>query len=90
MLFKHSMRAALTPLVTMAGLDLAGLHGRRDHHRDGVQLQRARQAGRRRRPRPTTCRLIVGLVLLLAAFVIVANIIVDMLYAVIDPRVRVG
>ena len=29
----------------------------------------------------------VGLVLLLAAFVILANIIVDMLYAVIDPRV---
>ena len=27
MLVKHSMRAALTPLVTMAGLDLAGLMG---------------------------------------------------------------
>ena len=26
-LVKHSMRAALTPLVTMAGLDLAGLMG---------------------------------------------------------------
>ena len=35
---------------------------------------------------PTT----VGLVLLLATFVIVANIIVDLLYAVIDPRVRLG
>ena len=34
--------------------------------------------------------LIVGIVLLLASFVIVANIIVDVLYAVIDPRVRVG
>ena len=40
----------------------------------------------------STCDLptIIGLVLLLGAFVIVANIIVDMLYAVIDPRVRVG
>ena len=55
-LVKHSMRAALTPLVTMAGLDLAGLHGWRDHHRDGVQLPGPRQAGRRRRPRATTCR----------------------------------
>ena len=33
---------------------------------------------------------IIGLVLLLGTFVIVANIIVDVLYAVIDPRVRVG
>jgi peptide/nickel transport system permease protein len=29
-------------------------------------------------------------VLLLGAFVIVANIVVDILYAFIDPRVRVG
>jgi peptide/nickel transport system permease protein len=34
--------------------------------------------------------LIVGIVLLLASFVVVANIIVDILYAVIDPRVRAG
>jgi peptide/nickel transport system permease protein len=35
---------------------------------------------------PTT----IGLVLLLGSFVIIANIIVDVLYGVIDPRVRVG
>jgi peptide/nickel transport system permease protein len=29
-------------------------------------------------------------VLLLGSFVIIANIIVDVLYGVIDPRVRVG
>ena len=34
--------------------------------------------------------LTVGIVLLLASFVIAANIIVDVLYAFIDPRVRVG
>ena len=27
MLFKHALRAALTPLVTMVGLDFAGLLG---------------------------------------------------------------
>jgi peptide/nickel transport system permease protein len=32
----------------------------------------------------------VGLVILTGAFVIVANVIVDILYAVIDPRVRLG
>jgi len=33
---------------------------------------------------------LVGLVILLATFVIIANIIVDLLYAVIDPRVRLS
>ena len=34
--------------------------------------------------------LVVGIVLLVASFVIVANILVDLLYAVIDPRIRLG
>ena len=33
---------------------------------------------------------IVGVVLLVASFVIAANIVVDLLYAVIDPRVRLA
>jgi|tagenome__1003787_1003787.scaffolds.fasta_scaffold20696660_2 peptide/nickel transport system permease protein len=88
-LFKHTMRAALTPLVTMAGLDFAGLlggavitetvfnyNGLGKLAVDSVQVFDL----------PT----IVGLVLLLGTFVIVANIVVDILYAFIDPRVRVG
>ena len=33
---------------------------------------------------------IVGFVILAAAFVVIANIIVDLLYAVLDPRVRIS
>jgi peptide/nickel transport system permease protein len=33
---------------------------------------------------------LVGVTLIAAFFVIVANLIVDLLYAVIDPRVRVA
>ena len=33
---------------------------------------------------------IIGFVLLAAAFVVAANIIVDMAYAVLDPRVRIS
>ena len=33
---------------------------------------------------------IIGIVLVAAAFIIVANIVVDALYAVLDPRVRLG
>ena len=88
-LFKHTMRAALTPLVTMAGLDFAGLMGGAvitetvfNYPGLGKLLVDANRAF----DLPT----IIGLVVLLAAFVIVANIIVDLLYAVIDPRVRLG
>ena len=86
-LFKHTMRAALTPLVTMAGLDLAGLLGgaiitERVFNYNGL--------GKLAVDSIVTYDLptIVGLVLLLGSFVIVANIIVDILYAFIDPRVR--
>jgi peptide/nickel transport system permease protein len=88
-LFKHTMRAALTPLVTMAGLDLAGLLG------GAVITERVfnyNGLGKLAVDSVVTYDLptVVGLVLLLGAFVIVANIIVDLLYAMIDPRVRVG
>ncbi|MDT4991194.1 MAG: peptide/nickel transport system permease protein, partial [Actinoplanes sp.] len=33
---------------------------------------------------------IMGVTLLAAVFVVVANLIVDLLYAVVDPRVRLG
>ncbi|WP_395658759.1 ABC transporter permease [Nocardioides sp.] len=88
-LVKHSMRAALTPLVTLIGLDFAGLMGgaiitETVFNYNG--LGKLAVQSNLTYDLPT----IVGLVLLLGAFVIVANIIVDVLYAVIDPRVRVG
>jgi peptide/nickel transport system permease protein len=88
-LIKHSMRAALTPLVTMAGLDLGGLLGgaiitETVFNYNG--LGKLAVTATRQLDLPLT----VGIVLLLATFVILANIIVDVLYAFIDPRVRVG
>jgi peptide/nickel transport system permease protein len=88
-LLKHTLRAALTPIVTMAGLDLASVLG-------GAviaeQVFNFNGLGKLAVDSTVTFDLptVVGLVLLLAAFVILANIVVDVLYAVIDPRVRVG
>jgi peptide/nickel transport system permease protein len=88
-LMKHTMRAALTPLVTMAGLDFAGLLGGAiitetvfNYNGLGKLVVDANNTY----DLPT----IMGLVILAATFVITANIIVDLLYAVIDPRVRLG
>jgi len=86
---KHPLRAALTPIVTMAGLDFAGLLGGAiitetvfNFNGLGKLVLDSNNAY----DLPT----IIGLVVLAATFVIVANIIVDLLYAVIDPRVRLA
>lgn len=84
---KHNLRAALSPLLTMAGIDLAVLLGgaiitETVFNFPGLGLTALKAV--QQFDLPTT----LGIVLLLSAFVIVANIIVDVLYAVIDPRVR--
>jgi peptide/nickel transport system permease protein len=86
---KHTLRAVMTPLVTLSGLDLAGLLGgaiitEKVFNFNGVGKMSVDAIQRFDLP------LVVGIVLLVASFVIVANIIVDLLYAVIDPRVRLG
>jgi len=88
-LVKHSLRGALTPLVTMAGLDFASLVGgaiitEQVFNYPGLGKLAVDAAYNLDLP------LTVGIVLLLATFVIIANIIVDVLYAFIDPRVKVG
>ena len=84
---KHGLRACLTPIVTAAGLDLAGLLG-------GAiiteQIFGLPGIGRLAVDSVTDADLpvITGTVLVAATFVILANLIVDVLYAAIDPRVR--
>ena len=87
--YKHALRAALTPIVTMAGLDFAGLMGGAiitESVFNYPGMGKLAVAANNDFDLPT----LVGLVLLLASFVIIANIIVDLLYAVIDPRVRLS
>ena len=88
-LFKHALRAALTPLVTMIGLDFAGLLGGAiitervfSYYGLGALAVRANQS--------SDLPVLVALLMLAGAFVIFANIIVDILYAYIDPRVRLA
>jgi peptide/nickel transport system permease protein len=86
---KHGMRAALTPIVTIFGLDLGGLLGGAilTEYTFGLQGlgKQALDA-----INVSDYPLIVGTALFAAFFIIVANIVVDVLYAVIDPRVRLS
>ncbi|MGZ4520745.1 MAG: ABC transporter permease [Actinomycetes bacterium] len=86
---KHALRAGLTPIVTTAGLDLAGLLGgaiiiEQVFGLNGIGKLAISSVVDSDLP------VITGTVLVAAAFLIVANLIVDVLYAVIDPRVRLA
>lgn len=86
---KHGFRAGLTPIVTSAGLDLAGLLGGAvitEFIFSLPGLGRLSIGAVTEYDLPT----ITATVLVAATFVIVANLIVDMLYAAIDPRVRLS
>lgn len=86
---KHTLRAALAPIATMAGLDFAGLLG-------GAILTESvfNLPGLGRLAISAVVKydlpIIVATTLLAAAIVVVMNLIVDILYAYIDPRVRVA
>jgi peptide/nickel transport system permease protein len=85
---KHTLRAALAPIATMAGLDFAGLLGGAILTESVFNLP---GLGRLAISAVTKYDLpiIVATTLLAAFIVVIMNLIVDILYAYIDPRVRV-
>ncbi len=85
---KHALRAGLTPIVTAAGLDLAYLLGGAIISENIFSLPGlgALAVGS---VTNSDLPLITGITLLTASIIIVANLVVDLLYAVIDPRVRI-
>jgi len=86
---KHALRAGLTPIVTAAGLDLAGLLGGAIITESIFSLP---GVGRLAVEAVVDADLavITATVLIAGTFIVVANIVVDLLYAVIDPRVRLS
>lgn len=86
---QHALRAAITPMVTIAGLDVGSVLG-------GTVITETTFGlwglGRMAVEAVLNSDLstIMATVLVAAFFVVVANIVVDLLYAVIDPRVRLN
>ena len=84
---KHGLRSALTPLVTMFGLDFAftlggaviteqlfGLPGLGAYAIQGIYT--------------ADFPVVMGVTVFGAFFIVVANLVVDVIYAALDPRVR--
>ncbi|MFF2808217.1 ABC transporter permease [Streptomyces sp. NPDC058000] len=84
---KHGLRAGMTPILTIFGMDLGGLLAGAVITESifglpgiGRLFYGALSSG----DQPV----ILGVTLLAATFIVIANLAVDLLYAVVDPRVR--
>jgi peptide/nickel transport system permease protein len=86
---KHGLRSALTPIVTIFGLDVGLLLGgailtESTFSLPGLGLYARIALTNQDLPQ------LLGVTLFGAFFVVIANLIVDLCYAVIDPRVRLA
>jgi peptide/nickel transport system permease protein len=86
-LYKHALRSALTPIVTIFGMDLGTVLGGAvllevAFSLPGLGLLAVNSIQQDDFP------VMMGVTLIAAFFIVVANIVVDVLYAVVDPRVR--
>jgi peptide/nickel transport system permease protein len=86
-IYRHGLRSGLTPIVTQFGIDLGVLVGgvlvtEQVFSIDGMGFEALRAINDQNSP------VIIGVVIVAAAAVVIANIVVDLLYAVLDPRVR--
>ncbi|MDQ1487261.1 MAG: peptide/nickel transport system permease protein [Actinomycetota bacterium] len=84
---KHGLRASLTPILTIFGLDLGLLLGgavitETTYSLPGIGQYAVIGLSNNDLPK------VLGVTILGGTFVIVANLVVDLLYAVVDPRVR--
>jgi peptide/nickel transport system permease protein len=87
LLVRHALRNAMLPLVTVAGSDLAALMGgvvftETVFDWKGLGQLAVESVGTLDIP------MILGVVLVSAVFVIVANMLVDLCYPLLDPRVQ--
>ena len=88
-ILRHGLRAALTPILTMFGMDLGLLLGGAVITETVFSLPGLGQftvLAIQNQDFPE----IMGVVLLTSFFIVVANMAVDILYAVVDPRVRLS
>jgi peptide/nickel transport system permease protein len=86
-ILRHNLRASLTPVVTQFGLDVGVLVGgaivtETVFSLPGLGWTAIQSINRQDLP------VILGIVVIASAAIVVANLVVDIFYAVLDPRVR--
>jgi len=88
-LYRHAVRSALTPVVSQLGIDLGALLGgvlvvEQVFGLGGLGQETVTSISQGDQP------IVIGFVILASLFVVLANLVVDMSYAALDPRVRIS
>lgn len=89
-LFKHGLRAAIIPVITIFGLEFGALLGgtvftEAIFRIDGMGRWAIDAIGN-----PTDIPVVTATVLVASFFIVLANLAVDLIYSVLDPRVRLS
>ncbi|HEY6279815.1 MAG TPA: ABC transporter permease [Streptosporangiaceae bacterium] len=88
-IYKHGLRSALTPVISQLGVDIGALLGgvivvENVFNIGGLGQDAVTAISQGNQP------VILAFVVIASAFVVLANLIVDVVYAVLDPRVRIA
>lgn len=89
-IFKHALRSAIVPVMTIFGLDFAFLLAGTVVTEEIFDIDGIGQWGIRALRAPVDFPVVSATVLVGAVIIVIANIVVDVLYSVIDPRVRLA
>lgn len=89
-MMKHALRAAIVPIVTIFGLDFGGLLAGTIFTEFIFDIDGMGRWGLLALRAPLDLPVITATVLVGAAFIVLANLLVDLAYGFLDPRVRLG
>jgi peptide/nickel transport system permease protein len=89
-IFKHALRSAIVPVITIFGLDFATLLGGTIFTEYIFTINGIGYWGLQAIQTPTDINVISATVLVAAILIVLANLIVDIIYGFLDPRVTVG
>jgi peptide/nickel transport system permease protein len=89
-LFKHALRSAITPIITIFGLDVGAVLGGAVLVEIAFSLPGLGQMAILQGISQDDFPIVQGVTIVAAFFVIFANLVVDVLYSFADPRVRLG
>ena len=89
-LFKHALRAAIVPVITIFGLDFATLLAGTIFTKHIFGIDGIGRWGRQALQTPRDLNVISAVVLISSFIVVLANLLVDIFYSFLDPRVSIA
>ena len=89
-LFKHALRAAIVPIVTIFGLDFGVLLAGPVFTETIFGIDGIGRWGLQALTSPLDLPVVTATVLIGALFIVISNLLVDLAYGFLDPRVRLA